>query len=67
MDVGWGLVPRAICIYSVVLVSPGYDTANYVLTPSVREPAVEPLMSDKATVVTDPPKGAVFSQVIGVG
>ena len=62
----WGLMPRAVGINGIILVSPGYDTTYSVLAPSMGEPAVESLMSDEATVVADVPEGAVLGDVIGV-
>ncbi len=62
----WVLMPRAIGINCVVLVSSRYDAAHHVLAPSVGEPTVEPLVSDKAAIVTDTPKRAVLGYVVGV-
>ncbi len=54
------VMPRAVCGHSIIFVSPGYNAAYSVLTSSMGEPTVEPLVSDKAAVVTNLPKGAVF-------
>src|SRR6266571_9379942 len=62
----WGLMPRAISINCVILVSSGHDTAHCVLTPSMGEPTVESLMSDKATVVANMPEGAMLGDVVGI-
>ncbi len=61
-----GLVPRTVHIYGIIFVSPGHDAAYSVLAPSVGEPAVESLVSDKATVVADAPKGAVLGNVVSI-
>src|SRR6266702_3831672 len=62
----WGLMPRAVGINRVILVSPGHDAAHRVLAPSVGEPTVESLMSNKAAIVTNMPEGAALSDVVGV-
>jgi len=62
----WGLMPRAVSINCVVLVSSGHDAANHVLASSMGEPTVESLMSDKATIVTNMPEGAMLGDVVGV-
>ena len=62
----WGPMPRAISINRIVLVSSRYDTTHCVLTPSMGEPTVEPLMSDKAAVVANTPEGAMLGDVVGV-
>ncbi len=62
----WGLMPRAISINRVILVSSGHDAAHCVLTPSMGEPTVESLMSDKAAVMANTPEGAMFGDVVGV-
>ena len=62
----WGLMPRAISINRVILVSSGHDATHCVLTPSVGEPTVESLMSDKAAVVANMPEGAMLGDVVGV-
>ncbi len=60
MDTVWSLVPWAVCVYCIVFVSPGYNAAYSVLASGVGKPTIEPLMSDKATIVANPPKGAVL-------
>jgi len=62
----WGLVPRAIGIDCVILVSSRYNTAHRVLASSMGEPAVEPLMSNEAAIVTDMPKRTVLGYVVGI-
>ncbi|SRR6266702_2991562 len=62
----WGLMPRAININCVVLVSPWYNTAHRVLTPSMGEPAIEPFMSNETAIVTDMPERAVFGYVVSI-
>jgi len=59
-------MPRAVGIDRIVLVSPGDDTTHRVLTSSMGEPAVEPLMSNKTAIVANTPEGAVFGYVVGV-
>jgi len=66
VSVGWGLIPGTVCVNCIVLVGPGYDAAHSVLTSSMGEPAVESLVPHKAAIVTNTPKGAVFSQVVGI-
>ena len=53
-------MPWAVCVYCIVFVSPGYNAAYSVLASGVGKPTIEPLMSDKATIVANPPKGAVL-------
>ncbi len=62
----WGPMPRAISINRIVLVSSRYDTTHCVLTPSMGEPTVEPLMSNKAVIVTDAPERTVLGYVVGI-
>ncbi len=59
-------MPRAVSVNCVVLVSPRYNATYSVLTSSMGEPAIEPLMSNKATIVADAPKGAVLGYVVSV-
>src|SRR6266702_4559465 len=62
----WGLMPRAVGINCIILVSPGHDTAHRVLASSMGEPTVEPLVSNKAAIMTYAPEGTVFGDVVGV-
>jgi len=66
VNVGWGLVPGTVSVDCIVFVSSGYDATYSVLTPSVGEPAIESLVSDEATIVTDAPKGAVLGYVVSI-
>ena len=66
MRMVWGLVPRAISIDCIILVSSRYNTAHRVLASSMGEPAVEPLMSNEATIVTGTPERAVFGYVVSI-
>ncbi|SRR6266702_2366968 len=62
----WGLMPRAVGINRVVLVSSGHDAAHRILASSVGEPTVKPSVSNKAAIVADVPKGAMLGNVVGV-
>ena len=61
-----GLMPRAAGINCVILVSSGHDAAHRILTSSVGKPTVEPLMSNKAAIMTNVPEGTVLGSVAGL-
>jgi len=62
----WGLMPGATSVNRVILVSSGDGATHCALTPSMGEPTVEPLMSDKAAVMAKAPEGAMLGDVVGV-
>ncbi len=59
-------MPRTVCIDHIVFVSPGHNATYSVLAPSMGKPAVEPLVSNEATVMANVPEGTVFGYVVGV-
>ena len=62
----WSLMPRAVGINCVILVSFGHDAAHRILASSMGKPTAEPLMSNKAAIMTDAPEGTVLGDMVGV-
>ncbi len=62
----WGLMPRAVGINRVILVSSGHDAAHRILASSMGKPTVEPLMSNKAAIMTNALEGTVLGDMVGV-